>query len=69
MYKTKGKYTVHKKDGTQIRPCLQLSDVKKRCRRKKIKVSGMSEKKLFKETNNRNINKKLSKTYNTFHYK
>lgn len=41
MYKTKVKYTVHKKDETQIRPCIQLSDVKKKCRGKKIKVSGM----------------------------
>lgn len=72
MYKTKVKYTVHKKDETQIRPCIQLSDVKKRCRGKKIKVSGMGislKKKLCKETNSRNINIKLSKTYTTFHYK
>lgn len=69
---TKVKYTVHKKDETQIRRCIQLSDVKKRCRGKKIEVSGMSvslKKKLCKKTNSRNINIELSKTYNTFYYK
>lgn len=36
-----------KKDETQIRPCIQLSDVKKKkMSGKKIKVSGMSEKKI-----------------------
>lgn len=74
MYKSKVKYTVHKKDETPIHPCIQLSDVKKRCRRKKIKVSGMSislkkKKTMCKETNSRNINIKLSTTYNTFHHK
>lgn len=72
MYTTKVKYTVHKRMRRKFVLVYSCPMSRKDVGERKLKFRAWAlvwKKKLCKETNSRNINIKLSKTYNTFHHK